>query len=119
MSEGARDGGFGLIEAIVALLLVAMAATTLFDLITGTVSRRASAQARWEELVSAQAMLKRELASPLEGPGWHRLVGEDRMAWWIRSAPWPETPRLRRIVVARQQGGPAVAATLYLVEHTP
>ena len=108
--------GFGLIEAIVALLIVAMAATALFDLITGTASRDGIARARWEELVSARAAMRMELAAPAKQPGWHRLVGPDRMEWWARNVPWKESNRLRRVDIARQPTAPVLASTLYLAK---
>jgi type II secretory pathway pseudopilin PulG len=119
LSETDGTDGFGLIEAIVALVVVAMAALALFDLIAGGARRDASARARWEELVSARAALRLELDAPSKLTGWHRLVGPDRAEWWARTSPWKKATRLRRVDVAKRPTSPVIASTLYLVRSEP
>jgi Tfp pilus assembly protein PilV len=114
-----ETGGFGLVEALVALAVVAMAAIALFDLIGGAARRDAQARARWEDLVSARAALRQELAGALKPVDWHLIVGPDRRPWWTRTSVSPDSTRLRRVEVAARPGAPALLATLSLVRRGP
>jgi prepilin-type N-terminal cleavage/methylation domain-containing protein len=111
--------GFALIEAIVALAIVAMAATALFDLLSGAASRDSLARARWEALVSAKAAMRMELAAPAKQSGWHRLVGPDQREWWARTVASKESKRLRRVEIARKADMPVLLSTLTLAWGAP
>ena len=111
--------GFGLIEAIVALLVVSMAAIALFDLITGAAGRDAKVRARWGELASAKAAIQVAMAAPRRQEGWYTIIGPDRRRWWARDMPWKPSDRLRRVDIAKEPGAPAVASTLYLEGAVP
>jgi Tfp pilus assembly protein PilV len=114
-----ETSGFGLVEALVALAVVAMAAIALFDLIGGAARRDAQARARWEDLVSARAALRQELAGEGKPADWHRIVGPDRRPWWARTSVSPGSARLRRVEVAAGPGAPALLATLTLATRGP
>jgi Tfp pilus assembly protein PilV len=110
-----RDGGFTLVEACIASLILSIGIASVFQLLLlGAASTRAAGDATRAAVIAAQKLEElRSLPWPL------MTDGDDRTGSFVRTwsvepmAADPTGTVAMRIVVERAGGGPAGTAVLY------
>ncbi|MDQ0473530.1 prepilin-type N-terminal cleavage/methylation domain-containing protein [Labrys wisconsinensis] len=114
-----RDRGFGLLEAIVALAILGVTATALYDMVAGAAIRRAAAAARLQTLLTAKGLLTQAGLDAARAPGRWPVAAPDGAAWTLTVSPSPESRRLLVYAVQPAGAGAPVLTALRLVEAGP
>lgn len=116
MRAAGWEDGFALIEVLVALAILALSLTTLFEVITGNAQRmRLVETRRAAELVARSELAGAGIAYPI-GRGSVSGV-EGPFSWWIQAAPYGDGQPSNAgslwsvgVGVRLRSGGPAIVS---------
>ena len=113
------QGGFSLVEVIVALAIVALMLGTVYQVATGSVRSTAKGDDYLRALTTAQSVLAQASAQPVLRVG-TTLGSSDDVAWsrsikpYSAPAPTPETRLYQVTVVAMRQGSKVELETVMI-----